>query len=98
AEGTASQALVRLQNVLIDVAGEMNEGSRISGVLSGSLDELGTLITDVAKFANAAVGPIAGFIAQLETGVGHAQNFANELARISGLEAIGASAATFFND
>jgi tape measure domain-containing protein len=98
AETTVSQAFVRLQNVLIDVAGEMNEGSRVSNVLSGSLDELGTLITDVAAFANAAVGPIAGFIAQLETGVGHAQNFANELARISGLEAIGASAATFVND
>lgn len=98
AEDTVANAFIRLRNVLIDVAGDMNEGSRISGVLTQSLDELGTLVTEVANFANAAVGPIAGFIAQLESGVGHAQNFANELARISGLEAIGANAATFVND
>lgn len=98
AEDTASNALVRLRNVLIDVAGDMNEGSRISGVLTNGLDNLGEIIVEVANFANAAVGPVSEFIATLGGGIGTVQDLANELARLTGLEQIGAGLATRIND
>jgi tape measure domain-containing protein len=98
AENTVSQAFVRLQNVLIDTAGQMNEGSRISGVLSGGLDNLGEVIAEVAAFAESAVGPVSNFFAELNGGINVARNLANELARITGLEQIGANLATGIND
>lgn len=97
AESTVSQAFVRLQNVLIDTAGKMNEGSRISGVLSGEIDNLAVVISEVAAFANAAVGPISDFIGWLSAGGTAANGFANELARISGLENVGAALAEGVN-
>jgi tape measure domain-containing protein len=98
AETTVSQAFVRLQNVLIDTAGRMNEGSRISGVLSDGLDNLGEVIAEVAAFAEAAVGPVSNFFAELNGGINVAKDLANELARITGLEQIGANLATGIND
>jgi len=98
AEATVSQSFVRLQNVLINVATDMNEGSRVSGALAGGLDDLGVVIQQVAAFAEAAVDPVTNFIAQLEGGIGAAQGFANELARISGLEGFGAGLAKGIND
>lgn len=69
AEDTVSQAFVRLQNVLIDVAGEMNEGNRVTGVLVGGLDNLSDVIVDVANFANAAVGPVSEFLNTIGGGI-----------------------------
>ncbi len=49
-ELTVSQAFVRLQNVLIDTAGELNKGSRASEKLAEMLDKLGNAIRN-ADFA-----------------------------------------------
>lgn len=98
AELTVSQAFVRLQNVLIDVAGEFNESTNISGVFASELERLGLVIQDVAAFTNYVIGPIQTFVGWLEQGQNAATGFANELARISGLERVGASIATGIND
>lgn len=97
AELTVSQAFVRLQNILIDTAGEMNEGSRISGVLASGLDDLGNIIVEVANLANAAVDPISRFLDTLAGGVTGVRELGNELARISGLDAFGAGFAKSVN-
>lgn len=98
AEATVSQSFVRLQNVLIDVAGRFNEGTNASSLLSGGLDDLGTVISEVAAFANYAIGPISQFVAFLQSGKGAAEGFANELARLTGLEQIGFRSAQTYND
>lgn len=97
AELTVSQAFVRLQNILIDTAGGMNEGSRISGVLASGLDDLGNIIVEVANLANAAVDPISRFLDTLAGGVTGVRELGNELARISGLDAFGAGFAKSVN-
>ena len=66
-ELTVSQAFVRLQNVLIDTAGELNESSGATQRMSEALDELGQwisetdfspLINGVMDFGSALVGVI----------------------------------------
>lgn len=49
AELTVSQAFVRLQNVLIDVAGKFNEGTGASQSFVQSLDLLGRAVEDAAN-------------------------------------------------
>ncbi len=98
AELTVSQGFVRLMNVLIDTAREMNEGSRVSGALVDGLDDLGRVIQEVAGFAEAAVGPIQTLAGWLQSGSDAANNFANGLARLTGLEGIGSNIAPFIND
>jgi tape measure domain-containing protein len=49
AELTVSQAFVRLQNVLIDVAGKFNEGTGASRSFVQSLDLLGRAVEDAAN-------------------------------------------------
>lgn len=97
-ELTVSQAFVRLQNVLVDTAGKMNEGSRVSALLASGITDLGDVIVEVANFANAAVGPISDFVGWLSSGQTAAMGFANELARLTGLERVGAALAEGVNN
>lgn len=52
----------------------------------------------MANFANAAVGPVSEFLNTIGGGIEQVRGLANELARLSGLEGIGASLATGIND
>lgn len=98
AEMTVSQQFVRLRNVLIDVAGEMNDGTDASKLLGEGIANLADIVRQMADGINAAIGPLQTMIGQLDGGIGTARAFANELARISGLEGIGAAVATGIND
>jgi tape measure domain-containing protein len=98
AELTVSQGFVRLQNVLIDVAKEMNEGSRVSGALTDGLDGLGKVVQDVAAFAEAAVGPISNMASALGSASDAIRTFIERGAALNGLDQIGANAARWIND
>lgn len=98
AEVTVSQQFVRLQNVLIDVAREMNEGTSASRVLGEGVENLAFVVREMADFVQFAIGPVQTLIGLFESGASAANSFANEIARISGAEAIGAAAATWVND
>lgn len=98
AELTVSQGFVRLQNVLIDVAKEMNEGSRVSGALTDGLDGLGKVVQDVASFAEAAVGPISIMASALGGASDAIRTFIERGAALNGLDQIGANAARWIND
>lgn len=98
AELTVSQQFIRLQNVLIDVAREFNEGTQASRVLGDGIANLADIVRQLGDFVNYAVGPIQSLIGLFDQGVGSARAFANELARISGLEGAGFAASTFIND
>lgn len=67
-ELAVSQAFVRLQNVLIDTAGELNEGTGASVALAEALDKLGQLIreTDFTP----AITSLLTFIEQVGWAVG----------------------------
>lgn len=84
AETTVSQAFVRLQNVLVDTAGKINEGSgaseRLAGVLESLSDTIAStdfspVINGILDIGNAAVSVI-GTITQL----------ASEIGRLSGIQ------------
>lgn len=98
AELTVSQQFIRLQNVLIDVAREFNEGTQASRVLGDGIANLADIVRQLGDFVNYAVGPMQSLIGLFDQGVGSARAFANELARISGLEGAGFAASTFIND
>ena len=98
AELTVAQQFIRLQNVLIDVAREMNEGTQASRVLGDGIANLADIVRQLGDFINYAVGPMQSLIGLFDQGVGSARAFANELARISGLEGAGFAASTFIND
>ncbi|MEQ9634814.1 MAG: tape measure protein [Devosia marina] len=98
AELTVAQQFTRLQNVLIDVAREMNEGTQASRVLGDGIANLADIVRHLGDFINYAVGPMQSLIGLFDQGVGSARAFANELARISGLEGAGFAASTFIND
>ncbi|WP_375597569.1 tape measure protein [Devosia sp. Naph2] len=98
AELTVAQQFTRLQNVLIDVAREMNEGTQASKVLGDGIANLADIVRQLGDFINYAVGPMQSLIGLFDQGVGSARAFANELARISGLEGAGFAASTFIND
>lgn len=98
AELTVAQQFIRLQNVLIDVAREMNEGTQASRVLGDGIANLADIVRQLGDFINYAVGPMQSLIGLFDQGIGSARAFANELARISGLEGAGFAASTFIND
>lgn len=99
AEATVSQSFVRLQNVLIDVAGRFNDGTDTAKLLAGGLDDLGVTISSVAEFANAAAGPIGEFIRLLGEAQGAAGGLGNEIAKLTGAgQGVGLNIARFIND
>jgi tape measure domain-containing protein len=98
AQVTVEQQFVRLQNVLIDVAREMNEGTDVSVALGDGIANLADIVREMADLVHAAVGPIQTLVGLFEQGAGAANAFANEIARISGAEAIGAKASAWVND
>ncbi|MEF2550004.1 tape measure protein [Aurantimonas sp. A2-1-M11] len=84
AEQTVSQGFVRLQNVLIDTAGELNEGSDASERLAGVLDTLADIVesTDFSPVINGIinVGDAAVSV------IGSITSLASEIGRLSGIQ------------
>lgn len=98
AELTVSQQFVRLQNVLIDVAREMNEGTGASKLLGDGVANLAEIVRDMGDGIQAAIGPLQTLVGLFEGGVNAARDFANEIARIGGWDQASAKAATWIND
>jgi tape measure domain-containing protein len=84
AELTVSQQFARLQNTLIDVAREMNEGTGASKLLGDGIANLADIVTEVGAAIQAAVGPVQHLVGLFQSGTQAAQNFANEIARLTG--------------
>lgn len=89
AESTVSQSFVRLQNVLVDTAMKFNEGTQASKLLSDGIDNLSFIIGSMGAFVNQAIGPLTQLVNLIGEGTNAANGFANELARLSGLEGVG---------
>ena len=67
AETTVSQQFTRLQNVLIDVAGRMDDATGASGRVGAGLEKLAGIIEGLGRvFEAAANGPVGTFIGKLE--------------------------------
>jgi len=85
AEQTVSQGFVRLQNVLIDTAGKLNEGSGASERLAGVLESLSDTIagTDFSPVINGIldIGTAASDVISKIT------SLASEIGRLSGIQA-----------
>lgn len=95
---TVQQQFVRLQNVLIDVAKEFNEGTRASELLGDGIANLAEIVQQFGQFVQMAIGPVQELVGWFNQATGAANGFANELARITGLEGAGAALATGIND
>lgn len=98
AELTVSQGFVRLQNILVDVAGKFNENTDASRFLNDGLEDLGQGIQDLAGFLTNIIGPIETFLGGLQAGIDKTQEFAAEIARITGGERLGFDAALATNN
>lgn len=98
AEVTVSQGFVRLRNVLIDTARELNENSRVSGVLVSGLESLGLVVQQLGELAAASVGPITDMANALNDATNAVREFLARGAAVNGLDRFGAAAATWIND
>lgn len=98
AQVTVQQQFVRLQNILIDVAREFNEGTRASELLGDGIANLAEIVQQFGQFVQMAIGPVQELVGWFNQATGAANGFANELARITGLEGAGAALATGIND
>lgn len=87
AESTVSQGFVRLQNVLIDVAGRMDEGTDASDRLVGVLNALSDWIA-TADFSIAINGILDMGNAALQT-IGHVQSLGAALGALTGADQFG---------
>lgn len=91
AELTVSQAFVRLQNVLIDTAGKLDDATGassalaefISGPLAQAISELGAIFTGLNE------GPLGTFIGLVSTAVDELIGLAAEIGKLTGLDAVG---------
>lgn len=91
AELTVSQALIRLQNVLIDVAGKMDLATGASGKLAGFLsNDLTNALKEIGGiFEGASTGPIAGFVDMVNKATDAVLGLSAKLGHITGLDNVG---------
>lgn len=75
AEFTVSQGFTRLQNVLIDTAGEINEATGISNGLGSALDGLAGVIEKVGRAFADNRGSIQGFFQDIQEGAANTNQF-----------------------
>lgn len=92
-EMTISQAFVRLQNVLIDVASKFDETTGASGKLANALSTtLANAIQEIGGLASGtASGPLASFVGGVNAITDAIVGLGAEVGRISGLDQIGAA-------
>ncbi len=93
AQSTIAQAFTRLENVLTDVAGEMNKttgaGVRLADFLS---NDLPAALTEVAAiFTAVANGPIGKFLGLINQTTDAVVGLAAEFGRLTGLDNVGKS-------
>lgn len=87
AELTVSQRFVRLRNVLIDAAGDLDDASGASAALGLALDDLSTAIEGV-DFSG-IIGDVATFVEKVEGAITATNNWAKEFGKATGLSKIG---------
>jgi tape measure domain-containing protein len=94
AEITVSQSFVRLQNVMIDVAGKFNEGTNASaklaaffnGPLTEAVREIGNVFDTVAN------GPIGQFVGLIDKATDELLKAAEAFGKATGLNKVGEAA------
>lgn len=95
---TVSQGFENLNTQLIDVARQFNESTEVSRLMNDALSDLGQGVQDLAVFLENIAGPIHNFAGNMDFGIAKVREFANEIARVTGLEAIGFDAAVATNN
>ncbi len=84
AELTVSQGFVRLQNVLIDTVGKLDDSTGASNKAGAALGRMATAVEGLGDFlARAADGPLGDFIAGIAEADRLAKSFLEKLAKIS---------------
>ncbi len=91
-EQTVSQALTRLQNVLIDTAGKFDDAVNASGAFADFID--GSVIPAIKElgsvFSGLGEGPIADFIGWMNAATDAVLQLSADIGKMSGLDQIGA--------
>jgi len=89
AEITVSQAFVRLQNVLIDVAGKFNEGTAASEIMAAGLSNLADGAENFGTWLTENGAGVKSFFSDVATAVKAAQDAARKAGQDTGLSGFG---------
>ena len=89
AEVTVSQGFVRLQNVLTDVAGKMNEGTAASGLLASGLSNLADGVENFGTWLESEGDSVQAFFADVSAAITQMQRASRDAGRSSGLSGFG---------
>lgn len=89
AEITVSQSFVRLQNVLTDVAGKLNDGTGASALLASGLDNLADGAAEFGTWLEQNGDGVAQFFSDVSIAIDEVQRAGQKFGRDTGLSAFG---------
>lgn len=89
AEITVSQSFVRLQNVLTDVAGKLNDGTGASALLASGLDNLADGAAEFGIWLEQNGAGVAQFFSDVSDAIDVVERAGQKLGRDTGLSGIG---------
>lgn len=89
AELTVSQSFIRLQNVLVDVAGKFDNGTAASAILSAGLANLADGAQNFGTWLEDNGEGVASFFSDVSSAITEVQRAAAEAGRSSGLSGFG---------
>lgn len=89
AEMTLTQRFVRLQNVLIDTAGRINEATGATDALGKVFDAVAEIIPQLGDALVAAAGPVGTFLTKVDELEAGLWRLAKRLGELTGLNEIG---------
>lgn len=89
AEMTVAQSFVRLQNVLTDVAGKLNDGTGASALLASGLDNLADGAAEFGTWLEQNGDGVAQFFSDVTKAIDEVQRAGQKFGRDTGLSAFG---------
>ncbi len=89
AEASVSNSFIRLQNVLIDTAGKMNEGTAASSILADGLQNLSDGVVEFGAWLEQNGEGVKTFFADVSEAIEATQRASRDLGQASGLSGVG---------
>ncbi|KFC68439.1 tape measure domain protein [Devosia sp. LC5] len=89
AEASVSNSFIRLQNVLIDTAGKMNEGTAASSILADGLQNLSDGVVEFGAWLEQNGEGVKTFFADVSEAIEATQKASRDLGQASGLSGVG---------
>ncbi|UXN70592.1 tape measure protein [Devosia neptuniae] len=89
AEASVSNSFIRLQNVLIDTAGKMNEGTSASTILADGLQNLSDGVEEFGAWLEQNGEGVKTFFADVSEAIEATQRASRDLGQASGLSGVG---------